>query len=564
MTAGTAMVLRDYQEQTLAEVNKQLAQGRDRQLLVIPTGGGKTVIFATGIDRRIRNNPRNLPTLIVAHRDELITQAINKICDVSPELEFSIGIVKGNRNEFDRPVVVASIQTLARQRRLDQMPREWQTIVIDEAHHAASDSYLRVLEQLRAELYLGVTATPDRTDKRRLDKVFDTVTMEISIDDLIRRGYLVPPRGKRIGIEVDLSKVRQSGGDFQDGALGEALEAANAPTEILSAYLEHGENRKGLIFCPTVGMAHHTAETLRSAGVAAEALDANTDPHERHAILDRLRTGKTRLVTNCGVLTEGYDEPSISLIVVARPTKSRSLYCQIIGRGLRLHPDKSDCLVLDLAGASDEMSIQTLPAFFGLKDDEEVEDAIKRRSREEEAASNTTGEETEEGKGHRPETPTGPRKRRVKDVGFFPRERFHWLRVSGGYVLDLGEGRQLVLRAIDEAESGWQVLLVKHYTDTFDLRGQHRSIEFGQGIAEEIVREEGLLQIVDKNAGWRQGRVTEKQMKRLVKLGIQREPHNAGEASNLIARHQAEVTLRRINKAMVRREATQGRRAVAA
>lgn len=542
---STAIALRDYQEDTLAEVNRQLMLGNDRQLIVIPTGGGKTVIFATGISRRLANNPRGLPTLVLAHRDELISQAVEKICDINPDLEFSVGVVKGAKNQVDRPVVVASIQTLARERRLNQMPTEWQTIVVDEAHHAASDSYIKVLDRLKAELYLGVTATPDRTDKRRLDKVFPTVSMEVSIDQLIQRGYLVPPRGKRIGIEVDLGSVKQRGGDFQDGALGEALEAANAPTEILSAYLEYGENRKGLIFCPTVSMAHHTAEVLRSAGVRAEALDGGTHVTERRAILERLRTGETRLVVNCGVLTEGFDEPSISLVIVARPTKSRSLYCQIIGRGLRLHPDKSDCLVLDLAGASDEMSIQSLPAFFDLKDDEEVTEAIERRQRE---ASEGGGEGSEEtGK---KQTPATARKgTRIRDVGFFPRERFHWVHVTGGYVLDLGEGKQLVLRAIDENESGWQVLLVNQYTKTFKLRGQHRRIEFGQGIAEEIVREEGLLKIVDRHASWRRGPVTKGQKRMLAKLGITSLPRTSGDASNLIAKAQARDTLDRIDRA---------------
>lgn len=540
MTA--TLSLRDYQEEALAEVNRNLALGHDRQLLVIPTGGGKTVIFATGISRRRMNNPRDLPTLVLAHRDELISQAVGKLCDIDPELEFSVGVVKGAKNQVDRPVVVASIQTLARERRLHQMPREWQTIVIDEAHHAASDSYMKVLEYLQAELYLGVTATPDRTDKRRLDKVFPTVAMEVSIDQLIQRGYLVPPRGKRIGIEVDLGSVKQRGGDFQDGALGDALEAANAPAEILSAYLEHGENRKGLIFCPTVSMAHHTAEILRSAGVRAEALDGSTHASERRAILERLRTGQTRLVVNCGVLTEGFDEPSVSLVVVARPTKSRSLYCQIIGRGLRLHPDKEDCLVLDLAGASDELSIQSLPAFFGLKDDEEVTDAIERRRREAE----DRGEPDE-----RTQQKAAPIRKgtRIRDVGFFPRERFHWIHVPGGYVLDLGEGKQLVLRAIDEAESGWQVLLVNQQTKTFNLRGQHRKIEFGQGIAEEIVREEGLLKIVDRHAGWRRGPVTKGQKRALARLGITQQVRTSGEASNLIAKAQARDTLDRISRA---------------
>lgn len=544
------MKLRDYQEATVTAVDRELALRKKKQLVVLPTGAGKTVVFSTIVDRRRKKNPRNLPTLILAHRDELISQAAEKIIQVAPELEMSIGFIKGQRNDVHKEVIIASVQTLSKQHRLDQLPLEFQTIVIDEAHHAASDSYLRIINHLDTELLMGVTATPDRTDKKRLDRVFDVVAIEISIEELINRGYLVPPRGKRIGIEVDLGSVKTARGDFQAGDLADALEAANAPSEVLSAYLEHGENRTGLIFCPTVEQAYKTADVFRAAGVPTEALDGQTPTEERHAILRRLKKGQTRLVVNCNVLSEGFDEPSISCIIVARPTKSRSMYCQIIGRGLRLHPAKDDCLILDLAGASDELSIQSLPAFFGLKDeDEDVRDAIARHARE--------GGDVEEGEG---ETKAEPARKGtlVKDVGFFPRERLHWIRVNGGWVLDLGERKQLVLRAIDKEESGWQVLLVNQATKTFDMRGQHTDITYGQGIAEEVVREEGLLKIVDKQASWRRAPVTKGQKAALKRLRIQGNPKNAGEASNLLAESQANQTLARIDKALVRRQAQQG------
>lgn len=552
MTA-TGMKLRDYQEETLTAIDRELARNKRKQLIVIPTGGGKTVVFSTAIHRRRMNNPRQLPTLILAHRDELLTQAAEKIVDVAPELEMSIGFIKAGRNDVNKDIIIASVQTLSRLPRRVQLPKEFQTVVIDEAHHAASDSYVKILEYVQSDLYLGVTATPDRTDKKRLDRIFDVVAMEISIEELINRGYLVPPRGKRIGIEVDLGSVKTSRGDFQAGDLADALEAANAPNEVLSAYLEHGENRTGLIFTPTVDQAYDTAKVFRDAGVPVEALDGDTPTEERRLILERLAKGQTRLVANVGVLTEGYDEPSLSIVIVASPTKSRSKYCQMIGRGLRLHPAKEDCLILDLAGASEELSIQSLPAFFGLKDeDEDVRDAIARHGAGGEAPERDPDDAQPK---HQP-TRKGTL---IKDVGFFPRERLHWIRVNRGWVLDLGERKQLVLRAIDKDESGWQVLLVKHDSDTFNLRGEHPNISFGQGIAEEIVREEGLLKIVDKQAAWRRGPVTKTQLAALKRMGISETPTNSGEASNLIAKANANRTLARLDKAMARRNSSPNR-----
>jgi len=539
----TSLRLRPYQEETIVSVRKQFVAGKKRQLVVLPTGAGKTVVFATLIARRRKNNPSKLPTLVLAHRDELINQAAEKILEVEPQLASSIGYIKGKRNDVGHEVIVASVQTLSKQRRLDQLPPRFQTIVVDEAHHAASDSYVRILDSIEAELVLGVTATPDRSDNKRLDKVFDVVATEISIEKMILAGYLVPPRGKRIAVEVDLDDVKQSGGDFQAGDLADALEAANAPTEVLAAYLEHGENRTGLIFTPTVAQAYATAETFRAAGVAVEALDGRTPAKERKEILNRLARGETRLVANAAVLTEGYDEPSIGCIIMASPTRSASKYCQIIGRGLRLHPSKTDCLILDLAGASDELSIQSLPAFFGLKDEEEdVRDAIARHELEDAERDSEGADE---------QKPAKKKKgTRVSEVGFFPRERLHWIRVEGGWVLDLGEKKQLVLRAVDKKESGWQVLLVNQTTRTFSVRGQHKDIGFGQGIAEEIVREEGLLKIVDRNASWRRVPVTNTQKAALKRMRIKGSPANAGEASNLIAAAQALQTLNRIDRAL--------------
>lgn len=548
--------LRPYQDDTLAAIRKFYREQIRKQLICLPTGGGKTVCFATMIKMMVEADPQGEQILVLAHRDELIKQAADKILKVAPELAMQIGFIKGKQNDIGKRILIASVQTLSRPKRLRQLSRHMKAGIIDEAHHAPADGYQKILEWIEFDLLTGWTATPERTDSKRLDRVFDVVAYEKSIESMIAEGYLVPPRGKRIGIEVDFGDVKNApDGDFAAGSLADALDAANAPSEVLGAYLQYGENRKGLIFCPTVAQAHETAEVFRRAGIPTESVDGTTEEEERVAILQRLGTGATRLVANVGVLTEGFDEPSISCIIMASPTKSRSKYCQIIGRGLRLHPSKEDCLVLDLAGASDDMSIQSLPAFFGLKDDEDILDAIERRQSGGGDAAEAPAEDTTKKKPAR-------RDQRVKDVGFFPRDRFHWLRVPGGWLLDLGDRKTLVLRAIDKQESGWQILLLdtsakNPRNHTFKLRAEHPDLSFGQGMAEEIVREEGLLRIVDRNARWRNKAVTENQLKKLAYLRVEKVPRTCGEASNLIARAESEQLFKRIDRALARQSVSE-------
>lgn len=339
----SGLVLRDYQAECLTAVKDAAARGVDRQLAVLPTGGGKTVIFGTLAAETVAAVEDQRRVLILAHRDELLTQARDKLVGIAPELEMSIGFVKAGRNDVDKRVVIASVQTLARQARLDQLPRDFDLTVVDEGHHATADSYRRVIDHVSG-LVLAVTATPERADGKSLEDLGFEIVFARSIEWMVEQGYLCPPRGKKISVEVDLASVKKSHGDFQSEALADALEGAGALSDVLASYTEHGEERKALVFCPTVAMAHHCAEVFRGAGFAAEAVDGTTPADERAAILRRLRSGETRILANVGVLTEGFDEPSIDCIIIAAPTRSTVKYTQIVGRGLRLYPGKSDCI----------------------------------------------------------------------------------------------------------------------------------------------------------------------------------------------------------------------------
>lgn len=363
--------LRDYQIETIAALEDSWSKGQIRVAAVLPTGAGKTVVFSH-LSKGFTDRHANKRVLILAHTDELIDQAAKKIRAVAPHL--SVGIVKAEKNEVNRTIIVASVQTLARNvRRRDQI-RNVGLVIVDECHHAAAASYQNILQHYGAlpvhgattdVMVAGFTATLARGDKKSLKDVWESVAYRRDIAYMIRKRYLVNVRGKRVEVDdLTLDKVKKSGGDFSVGALGEALEASLAPEVVAKAYVEHASNRSGILFAPTVEAANTFADALNDEGVKTEVVHGDLPPTERKEILSRLHDGTTQVVANCMVLTEGFDSPRVSCVVIARPTRSAPLYQQMVGRGLRVDPEKpydeQDCLILDVVGASNSHGLASL------------------------------------------------------------------------------------------------------------------------------------------------------------------------------------------------------------
>lgn len=359
----TAVVLRPYQVEALDAIAAAEERGVRRVLVALPTGAGKTVVGAELIRR---SGGR---ALVLVHRQELLDQADEKVRAAMPGV--AIGVVKAGRDEHHRQVVVASIQTLSRPARLARLTMDFSIVVVDECHHAPAATYRRVLEAVGAfdpagPLVLGLTATAERGDGVALGSVFEEVVYSKSMLALIRDGFLTDLRGIRIGLDADFSKVRVSHGDLLDADVADVLMAADAPAHIAAAYVRHASDRRGLVFTPTVMVAHAMASALLDVGITAEAVDGGTPDDERKAILGRLRSGATQVVCNCAVLTEGFDESSLGCIVVARPTRSKPLWIQMCGRGARLHPGKADCLILDVVGATARHDLISLAGLAGV------------------------------------------------------------------------------------------------------------------------------------------------------------------------------------------------------
>lgn len=338
--------LRDYQTEVIEKFAAEIAGGRRRVLLVAPTGSGKTVIGGAIVGAHVDAGKR---VLFWAHRRELVAQASRKLYDTG----IDHGIIQaGYPTRPHEPVQVASIQTLSaralRSRRMD-LP-EADLLVVDEAHHINAQTYLELVAAYPNAVLLGLTATPCRGDGKGLGKVFDAMVECPSVQSLIAAGHLVPTKVYAPSTP-DLKGVKVQSGDYQIGQLEKRVDTPELVGDIVTHWHRLAERRKTVVFATGVAHSVHIRDRFRESGVVAEHIDGNTPPEERDAILAKLSKGQVDVVTNCMVLTEGWDQPDVGCLVLARPTKSLGLYRQMVGRVLRPAPGKDHALILDHSGA---------------------------------------------------------------------------------------------------------------------------------------------------------------------------------------------------------------------
>jgi ATP-dependent helicase IRC3 len=369
------MELRDYQNEAQQAVKTNFEKGINRQLLALPTGTGKTVIFA--------HLPKTLgiqKTFVLAHREELLDQAKDKIQTVNPDLNVEIEQADRHASPFLADVVVASVATIGhkdnpRLKLFD--PKGWPLIICDEAHHSVATSYMNIFNYFGVfenpkNLLVGVTATPNRGDKVGLSSVYQDIVFKRDIREMISAKWLSPIIAYRIQTNSDLSGVKISHGDFVDSELSKAVNTDDRNSLAVDAYRTYCDGRRALVFCVDKGHTVDMAETFKKAGIECGVVLGDTPAEKRAATLKALAEGKIKVVANCMVLTEGYDLPTLSAIIMARPTKSGLLYTQCIGRGTRIHPDKQNLIVIDLTDNSRTHPLVTLPSLFGLPADFEL------------------------------------------------------------------------------------------------------------------------------------------------------------------------------------------------
>lgn len=528
------MNLRDYQLEALGALHQARREGMQRMLVVLPTGTGKTVVFSRWAKDRMRHGP----ILVMAHRDELLEQAGDKLRMVQPDLW--VGLVKAGMNQLDYPVVVASVQTLARTKRLQQLPQDgWAGVIVDEAHHASADSYQRAMEWVGCYREggppaAGFTATPERADKLALGDTWEGVVYQRQMLDMIQAGYLCDLRGLRLRLQLDMSDVRTRRGDYVEADSAKALLRAEAPRYVAEAYLEHARDRKGLVFTPTVDVAHRMAEAFQEVGIAAAVVHGQMRQEDRKRTLADLATGAIQVVCNCAVLTEGFDQPDIACVVIARPTRSRALYVQCIGRGTRPHPGKRDCLIIDVVGASDRHDLLTMPALFTSRpvDDEEL--------------ATSSASSLGLGAGTSSERVIGAEAQEIDLM--MGRSRFAWVKTAGAWLLPGPDGAQVALHA---AGATWDVLVLpKDRKAELLVLAEHLELGYAQGIAEDWLRTQRAAILADKDAAWRSHDATPDMLRAMERWGIPIRPGiTKGEASELLNAKAGQARLRQRGRA---------------
>ncbi len=359
------MELRPYQREAIEAVLTARRGGARRLLVCLPTGAGKTVIFS-----RLAQLAKR-PVLVLAHREELLQQARDKL-EQALAGERAVAIERGSERGDERAdVLVCSIRSLHEARLARVLcAREFGLIIYDECHHAAADDNLRVLRQLGAfdadwtGTLLGFTATTARGDGKGLDSVFERIVYSQSLPDLIQAGYLAPLRGFRVRTSADLTRLTSSGQDFREDELSEAVDIEERNALVARSIQELARDRRSIAFCVTVNHARNLSRCLNALGVPAGVVHGAMKPDVRAQALADFRSGRVHVLCNVAVLTEGFDDPGVSCVAMARPTRSEGLYAQCVGRGTRLFPGKKDCLILDFADVS-ELSLCSLPSLFG-------------------------------------------------------------------------------------------------------------------------------------------------------------------------------------------------------
>lgn len=477
---SSAIRLRDYQQEALEKVLLESNEGVKRQVIALPTGSGKTVIMS-GIAKAV-----NKRTLILAHRQELIDQTVDKLRLVWPEI--SVGVCMAERDEVDAQVVVGSVQSCCRWKRLKRLKAQgFELLIVDECHHAIAQSYQDIINTLgfgegTTKLLLGVTATPDRGG---LGMIFDKITFARSISTMISSGYLAPVIGRKILTNFTLEKVCTRNGDFAIEELSEAVNTSERNAFIVAKFKIYAPERKSIAFCVDVQHCKDLAAAFQAEGINCQAIWGDMPSNDRKRVLEDLKYGRIQVATSCGVLCEGFDEPSVTAVIMARPTRSKTLYTQSIGRGLRTHLGKENCLVLDFCDRSHNLDVI-------LSLNKSIPEAIELEEKPEE------GEKGREEVDHIPKI--SPLEEIDTTFDILGRQRFLWIALGDGeWSLHDDERREIVLQP---KESGYVATLYFQDFSSQPIINTPLPLEYAQGVCEDYARRHLKIAFADALAPW--------------------------------------------------------------
>jgi ATP-dependent helicase IRC3 len=549
----TTCHLRPYQSEALRAVRDAYKAGKRRVIVSLPTGTGKTVVFAH-FPRVLKMKKR---LLVLAHREELLLQARDKFRAIDPELKVEIEQAASHAAP-DAKVVVASVPTLARSgARLARLqPDEFSIVVVDEAHHAVAPSYRRIFEHFglfepHASRYLiGFTATPRRGDRQGLGEIFEEVCYARDMREMIRERYLCPITGWRLDTDLSLDNVKVRHGDFVESQLATVVNTPVRNHLLVRAYREYASGRRAIVFCVDVEHAREVHRVFAEAGIRAESIWGELPREQRRSTLAAFSAGEIDVVSNCNVLTEGFDEPRVDCVIMARPTRSKLLYAQMIGRGTRLHPHKKDLMVIDVAdnSATHQLpglhSLFNLPLNMNLKGGNalEIEHHIERLNRTQPWIDTSRIRIPEDVK---------LAAERIEFFNFEPPAEIRactqntWHAVPSGYRLGLPEGEWISIES--NLLDTWDILLSKAHEGAARLLSRATSLAAAIAYADRFVavHRPKARRVVERSASWRNELPSDKQKQVLARNKIAVPPGlTRGQAAQMISQVMSARNLR--------------------
>lgn len=537
-----ALHLRPYQRDIIDKVKADWNSGYTDVMVTAATGGGKTVIFLQLLDEVLQDDQRGL---IIAHRKELIDQPVERIATMFPQRLMRTGVVMANQDQAHAQIVVATVQTLASEKRLRKVlangPIDY--LIIDEAHHAVAKAYTDVIAALKDTnpnlRHLGVTATPMRTDDKGLREVYQKESAHYGIRELVRMGFLAPPRWLAIQTGISLSDIRSHGSgeerDFNQTQLANVYETGNCFDLVVESHKKFASDRPSIAFTVSVEGAHKLAEAFRGAGIPAASADGTMSKADRADILKGFRAGEFQVLCNVALWTEGLDLPEISCVHQVRPTQSDGLYTQMIGRALRIMPNKSDALILDYAPV-ESRNIAMLGDVLGVE--ARKEHYIKQSTEKGEVVAGFLFDGTETGwlNGD----PMGIISRTLDYLDVTP---WRWIQPGGSHgvmVLGLGKhpedevDRSIVLSPPSEQMQAW--LVAKRPGEMW-----HRAYPFKTGTFEELsewvtqyAEKRGVAALAGKSRRWAGAPPSEGQVNYARRMGVYKFGMTKGEVADAL------------------------------
>lgn len=583
------MQLRPYQIEAVESVRRHWSEGKADTLGVAATGAGKTQVFLSILIDELRANPGRR-ALVIAHRRELIDQPLQRIQSIAPDWlaeSFAprVGIIMAERNDPGCQLTIATVQSLTGRSAAAKEQGRWPRIeallahgpidylVIDECHHATADSYLVLYDQLKRAnpgmRHLGVTATPIRADGDGLSTLYEDVAFRITIADLVKLHYLVQPRWLAIDTGISLKGVGTSNGDYNAKDLAERFDTPAGRRIIVASYQQYAAGRRGIAFTSSVKGAHDLAEAFNAAGIRAAAIDASTPKPERAQLVSAFRAGEITILCNVDVLTEGFDAPGASCVMMCRPTKSDSRYIQAMGRGLRpaqgIAAPGEDCVILDFL-PEDVRNIVMAGDVLGVPKDQA--DALRKMLAEKRKTEADADEELAQigftFDGHDFDYHGTPLEIVARQLDYLNASRWQWERRDGWMVLGLGPGTDGIdrtLAIVPDAEGGHVLYGVARRPNGQDDRGrpkygpwqrvlaQRGSLDELCAVAEAKADRYAVQTLAAKGRTWHRAMASESQisyLRRLVPKDKRREVHpglTRLEAANLITFYQIRAAL---------------------